>query len=119
MDTSYQDTNEKLKGLQAESSKIKSAVYGWNMRCSEDMRITTNERQEFLSPLRKRQTELEHEISKLSKEDDKFEIALNALLDLASRSYQLFKSSRPEEKQEILKLLFSNLLIDGKNLQFY
>lgn len=41
------------------------------------------------------------------------------VLNLASRLPELFKSSQPEQKRKILKLVFANLLMKGKNLEIF
>jgi hypothetical protein len=69
-----------------------------------------------LKPLRERQDEIEVELNHLQQADKRFEMTLDVMLDLASKSYTLFESSRNTEKREILKLLFSNLTLSGEKL---
>ena len=40
------------------------------------------------------------------------------LISLASKSYELFKSSKTEEKRQLIKFVFSNFEIDRKNIEF-
>ena len=79
------------------------------------MSITTNERHETMTRLKRKQEDLEYELSSLNTADEGFEITLDALLDLASCSHSLFESSSNQQKQRILQIIFSNLLLDGKN----
>ena len=51
--------------------------------------------------------------------EDDFEITVEYLLDIASKSYSLFKSSGIDKKRRILKLLFPNFIYDGENLHIY
>ena len=69
-----------------------------------------------MKPLRERQDEIEVELNHLQQADKRFEMTLDVMLDLASKSYTLFESSRNTEKREILKLLFSNLTLSGEKL---
>jgi hypothetical protein len=43
---------------------------------------------------------------------------VSTILDIASRAYELFKSSEQDKKRAILKLLFSNFFLSGKTLVF-
>ena len=61
---------------------------------------------------------IQSQIIKLNDANDDFEITLEYLLDIASRSYSLFKSSGIETKRKILKLVFPNFYLDGKNLSY-
>ena len=80
--------------------------------------MKAKERIELLKPLRERQDEIEVELNQLQQADKRFEMTLDVMLDLASKSYTLFESSRNTEKREILKLLFSNLTLNGENLDY-
>ena len=43
---------------------------------------------------------------------------MSTILDIASRAYEVFKSSKQDKKRAILKLLFSNFFLSGKTLVF-
>lgn len=45
---------EIMEKLKVETSLIKTKIYNWNMRCAEDIFITSHERQEFLKHSKKR-----------------------------------------------------------------
>ncbi len=47
-----------------------------------------------------------------------FAVTINYLLELANRSYELFKSSDIDVKRKIINLVFSNLTLDEKKLEF-
>lgn len=95
---------------------MRESIKNWNRRCAEDMSITTEERIQTLTPLRQEQENYEYQLSILNDADKRFEITLDVLLDLASQSYTLFESSQTHQKQQILKILFANLKLDGKKL---
>lgn len=61
---------------------------------------------------------IQSQIIKLNDTNDDFEITVEYLLDIASRSYSLFKSSGIETKRKILKLVFPNFYLDGQNLSY-
>ena len=105
-----------LSNLKLEQTQIKNKVMNWNLRCAEDISITNIERNEVLNPLKKRQTEIESEIETGNIGNEAFKITTFHLLDLASRSYEIFKSSHTTEKREILNLVFPNLLLNGEKL---
>ena len=43
---------------------------------------------------------------------------MESLISLASRAVQLFERSKTEQKRELIALVFSNLRLKGKNLEF-
>lgn len=61
---------------------------------------------------------IQSQIIKLNDANDDFEITVEYLLDIASRSYSLFKSSGIETKRKILKLVFPNFYLDGQDLSY-
>ncbi len=93
---------------------MKNQIRNWNLRCAEDLFITAKERQEFLEPLKMKETELELQIQHLNNGTYKFEVTLNSLLDLAACSYKLFKSSRTEEKKRNFKNYFLEHFFGGQ-----
>ncbi|HOU76369.1 MAG TPA: hypothetical protein PK957_04645, partial [Candidatus Dojkabacteria bacterium] len=57
----------------------------------------------------------EQKLSRISKADDEYYFTVQTLLNLASRSYELFISSEPEQKRQIIALTLQNLQIrNGK-----
>ncbi len=74
-----------------------------------------NKKKEELSILK---DNIQSQITKLNEADDNFEITVEYLLDVASRSYSLFKSSGIDTKRKILKLVFPNFYLDGQNLSY-
>jgi site-specific DNA recombinase len=118
IEVEYKEYSTIIEQLNLELKNIKTKTYNWNLRCAEDLSITAEERIELLKPLRKRQDEIEVELNQLQQADKKFEMTLDVMLDLASKSYTLFESSRNTEKREILKLLFSNLTLNGENIDY-
>ena len=118
IEVEYKEHTTIIEQLNLELKNIKTKIYNWNLGCAEDLSITAEERIELLKPLRERQDEIEVELNQLQQADKRFEMTLDVMLDLASKSYTLFEISRNTEKREILKLLFSNLTLKEENLDF-
>ena len=61
---------------------------------------------------------LDEKLVQSTNDGKSFKVDCFCLLKLASRVRKLFESSKPEQKNKILKLLLSNLEINQKRLQF-
>lgn len=58
--------------------------------------------------------EIESRLEKINKADEEYYITASYLLELASRSYELFMGSEPEQKRQLISLTLQNLEIkDG------
>ena len=64
------------------------------------------------------QKTLEKRLDSLSSDKKEFEITLEDLLALVSRANSLYESSRIDKKRKILKLVFSNFWLNGRNLSY-
>lgn len=60
--------------------------------------------------------EMDNKLVDLTNNDKNFDVSRSYLLELASKARTIFESSKPEQKNKILKLLFSNLEINKKRL---
>ncbi len=67
---------------------------------------------------KEKQQELLFKMKQLNNAEKNYYITANTILSLAQRAHQLFKSSRIEEKRQIINFVFQNLRLDGKNLLF-
>lgn len=83
-----------------------------------DESITKTEYDKIKYELSVQKDNIESQIAKLNDANDDFEITVEYLLDVASRSYSLFKSSGIDTKRKILKLVFPNFYLDGQNLSY-
>lgn len=61
---------------------------------------------------------LQTEIIEHTRAHKEFAIALSTLLDIASRANELFEISKPEQKQQLVNFIFSNLKLEGQKLVF-
>lgn len=70
-----------------------------------------------LEEYKKRQREITVEMQTHVDIDENQLITIQTVLDLAKNAREIFESSKLEEKQQLLKLLFSNLKLNGENLR--
>ncbi|PIR54717.1 hypothetical protein COU74_03110 [Candidatus Peregrinibacteria bacterium CG10_big_fil_rev_8_21_14_0_10_36_19] len=82
-----------------------------------DGSITTEQYDNLRTQWLKKKKEYEAKSERISKADEEYYITASYLLELASRSYELFMGSEPEQKRAIIALTLQNLKIkDGKVL---
>lgn len=81
-------------------------------------RITKNEYDKKTYELKQSQYDLNLKLKQYTEADKKFGITVNYLLDLASRAYELFESSKIEQKRQLINFLLSNLRLKGKTLLY-
>jgi site-specific DNA recombinase len=65
-----------------------------------------------------RQYEINRELESHHEGNDQFKIALSMLVTLASKSWDIFKSSTIDEKRQLIGYVFSNLEMEGANLRY-
>jgi len=53
-----------------------------------------------------------------TKADEAFNVTVSSLMGLASRAYELFESSKVDQKRQLMSFVLSNLRLKGKNLEF-
>ncbi len=80
--------------------------------------ITKDEYDKKADELRAEQYNIRNKINNFAEADEDFSITLQYLLDVASRSYSLFESSGNDQKRKIIKLVFSNLKLNGSKLEY-
>ena len=81
-------------------------------------RITQDEYDKKAYELKQSQYDLNLKLKQYTEADEKFGITVNYLLDLASRAYGLFESSKIEQKRQLINFLLSNLRLKGKTLLY-
>jgi hypothetical protein len=70
----------------------------------------------FYEEFRAEISEIDTKLAMLQDAEDNYYITAKYLLELANRAYDLFVSSEVEERRQLLKLVLSNLRIDGKEV---
>lgn len=83
-----------------------------------DGSITRDEYDKKCMQLKERQYELNAELSAHTKADESFNITVSTLLDLASRAYDLFESSKVAQKRALINFTLSNLRLNGATLEY-
>ncbi len=83
-----------------------------------DGRITDNEYDRFYQSFREKVADIDTRLSMLQDAEDNYYITAKYLLDLTKRAYELFVSSEVEERRQLIKLVLSNLRIEGKTVRY-
>ncbi|WP_424246203.1 recombinase family protein [Elusimicrobium posterum] len=82
------------------------------------MSISNDDHAQKMTEYKRKQREIELKISEHTTADEKFNITLLTVLDLARNAYGLFKSSSIEEKRKLLSFVTTNMNLEGKKLNF-
>ena len=83
-----------------------------------DGRITQDMYDRKHQEYRATQKEIKLKMESLHKADEDYYITASYILSLANRAYDLFLSSKPEIKRQLLKLLLKNCEIDNGSLRY-
>lgn len=67
---------------------------------------------------KERQHEIDIILGQHTEADEKFTFTVTYLLSLASKAPELFKVSKVEQKQQLIKFVLSNMTLKGKELQY-
>lgn len=79
-------------------------------------RITENEYDKYFQSFADKITEMDTRMSMLQEAEDKYYITAKYLLELANRTYDLFKSSEVEQKRQIIKLVLQNVRVEDNKV---
>lgn len=83
-----------------------------------DGRITTDQYDNLLQTKKQRQQKIIEELERHRRADKNYYVTAERLLFLASVAAKLYKSSKPDEKRELVGFLLSNLQLDGRILRY-
>lgn len=111
----YRNAIEEVRKSIESATKKKEILY-------EDRlsgRITVDDYDKIATRIETEISELDDKLMELTNNDRSFDVSRSYLLELASKARVLFENSKPEQKNKILKLLFSNLEINQKRLNFH
>ena len=81
-------------------------------------RITTDEYDKKCQELKTRQYNINDQIKKHLKADETFKITVNTVFSIANMAYELFESSKIEQKRKLINYVFSNLELEGVTLRY-
>lgn len=87
-----------------------------NLRIDDS--ITQKEYDKKATELKQEKKDLELEIKQFDDADEKFAITVQYLLDICSKAHELFISSKPEQKRQLINFVLSNLSLDGERLHY-
>lgn len=81
-------------------------------------RITEDDYDRFYQSFNDKKADIETRLALLSEAEDNYYITAKYILDLANRAYDLFVSSEVEEKRQLIKLVLSNLRVEGRIVRY-
>src|SRR3989344_3357509 len=81
-------------------------------------RITDDEYDKFYQSFREQIADIDTRLGMLQEAEDNYHITAKYLLELSNRAYELFKSSEVEERRQLIKLVLSNLRVEGKLVRY-
>jgi len=81
-------------------------------------RITQDEYDKKAYELKNRQYELNDQLKKIIEADENYSMTLISLLNICSKAPELFRSSKVEQKRQLINFLLSNLQLRGKKLEY-
>ena len=109
--------NNAIKELQNESSRIQVKLDRL-LDLLLDKSITTDDYDKKCHQLKTRQYQISDQIKKHLKADETFKITVNAVFSIAKKTYELFESSKIEQKRKLINYVFSNLELEGTTLRY-
>lgn len=83
-----------------------------------DGSITTDNYDKLLKQFKERENDLILQLEDHTKGNQGFYITANTILNLTNRAFEIFESSEPEEKTQLLKFILQNLELKGKKLVY-
>jgi hypothetical protein len=78
--------------------------------------ITDDKYDEFYQRFRDQIAEIDTKLAMLQDAEDNYYVTSKYLLELASRADELFTSSEVEERRQLIKLVLSNVRVEGKEV---
>ena len=119
--TSHQDKTQfhrtMLQSFQSEYQKYETRIekmYEDKLDGNINASLYNQKREEY----RRKQDELTDKIARLGIADEEYYLTSEYFLRIASRAYDLFLSSEPEQKRQLIKITLQNLKLKGKKIDF-
>ncbi|MFZ6022366.1 MAG: recombinase family protein [Patescibacteria group bacterium] len=106
----FDESNKQIKRLE---NRIEKAYED-----KLDGSITQDEYDNYRKKFRAEQQDYKEKLGRLEQADEEYYITVSLLLELASRSNELFLGSEPDEKREIIQLTLQNLSLKEGKLQY-
>ena len=83
-----------------------------------DHRITQVQYDKLCTDTRMQQVEYQEKLNRLQTTDQEYYLTVEYLLNLSSRSYEIFIGSELDQKREIIQLTLLNLCMNGKKIEY-
>lgn len=83
-----------------------------------DGRITESEYDQYYQSFRSHLSELDTQLTMLQEAEDTYYLSTKYLLELAQKAHELFEVAEINERRQLIKLVLSNLKLDGKKLRY-
>lgn len=106
-----------ISSIKTELGKIKVRIDSL-MDLLLDKEISKEDYDRKLEELKTKQQELNTLMSGYELADEKYFLSVSKLLNIVNRAYEIFESSEPKEKRQILNMLFQNCRLREKTLLF-
>lgn len=81
-------------------------------------KITESVYDKFYQSMRDQITDIEIRFERLQAAEDNYHFNATFVLEIIKRAHELFVNAEIEEKRQLIKLILSNLRIDGENLMW-
>lgn len=89
-----------------------------DLRIEDSGSITEEMFNQKLKDLKERQAKLNDDLRTYTQADESYYLTANRVMSIAKRAEEILKNSEPEPRRQFLNLLFQNLVLDGKKLDF-
>lgn len=80
--------------------------------------ITESAYTKFYHSFRDQLSDVSAKLDRLQEAEDNYYITSKYVLDLINRAYDLFESSEVDEKRQLINLVLSNVMVEGKNIVY-
>jgi site-specific DNA recombinase len=78
--------------------------------------ITESVYDKFYTQFKEQLSQIDARLTGLQAAEQDYYVTAKYVLDLSNRAYELFESSEVEERRQLIKLVLSNLRIEGENV---
>ena len=109
---------QELIGLRKEYDQLENRISRlFDLRADSDS-FTNEMFEKKLNQYTRRQEEINEKTKRLTETNEDFYLTANLMLNLAKKSAEVFESSEPQEKRQLLNFLLQNLELKGETLLF-
>jgi site-specific DNA recombinase len=81
-------------------------------------KISDDEYEKFYKTFKDQKSDISIRLEKLQSAENNYYITAKYLLDITNRAYDLFLSSEVEDRRQLIKLVLSNLRLEGENIAY-